>query len=994
MFIAESIWSITGRKASSSMIFDVAPGTDPSVIHLAFQGARDVRIDAQGELLVKTAAGEVRLRKPFAYQEINGSRQPVTAGYVLKNKNSVAFQIAEYDARSPLVIDPILIYSTYLGGNNIDTSNSIAVAPDNTAFIAGSTFSADFPTAHPLQANDGGGPDFPQDAFVAKISADGSTLLYSTYLGGESEDTANGIAVDSFGNAYVTGTTLSPHFPYTPNVFGENCGFDGQCGESFNGEGLIVSNAFVAKLNVAGSELVYSGFLGFYEYVQGNAIAVDTNGNAYVTGRVGPNIPPIVTTKGPPPPFPDGNAIKAPTVVNGFDFGIPGASNAFVTEISSTGASIVYSSYVGGSGEDSGTGIAVDAGGNAYITGLAYSTDFPAVGAVQSANEGGGDAFLAKVNTTLSGASSLVYSTLLGGADLDQGNGVAIDNTGNAYIAGVSKSVAGTLGFVPPAGGFQSNCALDGSGSCEGDAFVAKLNTNLTGAASLSYFTYLGGTKADSATGIAVDSGGNAYVTGSTVSTDFPTAGAVFQPTYGGGNADSFVAKLDPAGATLVYSSFLGGTNTEVATGIAVDSAGSAYVTGQTCSQDFPLASPLQEAPGDNCDAYVAKVSILSGFAFNPAGLVFPAQSLNTTSQSQTVTLTNGDIAQTITSIALSGPNANEFTETSTCPINSPLAVGTTCAISVSFTPSASGIRKASITITDSAPGSPQVVNLTGNTSTVTLSTSSISFGSQDVGTVSSPQDVTVTNNGTTSLTISSITATGDFFEGDNCTRAPLPPGANCVIQVVYSPAAAIASVGSITITDNGAGSPQAILVTGTGIQTPPFQISSLSATPSIPAGKTAQYVLSVTSPVGFSQPVGLTCSAPATITCTVSPSIVTPTATQTAASLLTISTALRTAVPPSSGIKIDPLNLLRQFGRTWLILLAVALMILTVAGLRRRPISAAFGFAVVLLLASVACGGGPSGVPAGTPAGTYQITVTGTSGSVIVPATLTLKVN
>jgi hypothetical protein len=214
------------------------------------------------------------------------------------------------------------------------------------------------------------------------------------------------------------------------------------------------------------------------------------------------------------------------------------------------------------------------------------------------------------------------------------------------------------------------------------------------------------------------------------------------------------------------------------------------------------------------------------------------------------------------------------------------------------------------------------------------------------------------------------------------------------VIQVLYSPAAAIASVGSITITDNGAGSPQAILVTGTGIQTPPFQISTLSAPPSVSAGKTAQYILSVTSPVGFNQPVGLSCSAPATITCTVAPSVVTPTAAQTPASLLTISTALRTAVPPSKGIKIDPLNLLRQFGRTWLIMLAVALMILTVAGLRRRPISAAFGFAVVLLLAAVACGGGPSGVPSGTPAGTYQITVTGTSGAVNVPTTVNLKVN
>ena len=184
------------------------------MIQLAFRGAGDLRIDAQGELVVNSAAGEVRMRKPVAYQDIAGTRKPVAAAYVLKNKKTVAFQLAKYDSRSPLVIDPILIYSTYLGGSNIDIANSIAVAPDNTAFIAGYTFSLDFPTIHALQANDGGGPDFPLDAFVSKISADGSTLLYSSYLGGENQDAANGIAVDNFGDAFVTGYTLFRISPY------------------------------------------------------------------------------------------------------------------------------------------------------------------------------------------------------------------------------------------------------------------------------------------------------------------------------------------------------------------------------------------------------------------------------------------------------------------------------------------------------------------------------------------------------------------------------------------------------------------------------------------------------------------------------------------------------------------------------------------------------------------------------------------------------------
>jgi hypothetical protein len=502
----------------------------------------------------------------------------------------------------------------------------------------------------------------------------------------------------------------------------------------------------------------------------------------------------------------------------------------------------------------------------------------------------------------------------------------------------------------------------------------------------------LGGTHADEGDGIAVDSTGNIYVTGTTASTDFPTAGAVFQPAYGGGNTDTFVAKIAPTGATLVYSSYLGGTNADLATGIAVDTSGSAYVTGQTCSQDFPLANPLQAVPGGNCDAYIAKVSILDGFAFNPAGLVFPAQSLSTTSQSQTVTLTNGDTPQTISSIAVSGSNAGDFLETSTCPVNSPLGVGTTCTFTVSFTPSASGIRKAAIVITDTAPGSPQVLNLTGNTSTVTLSAASLNFGVQAVGTVSAIQSVTVTNSGTTPLTFSSIVASGDFFESDTCTRAPVQPGSNCIVQVDFAPSAAIASIGTVTLNDNGSGSPQVITTTGTGILQPPFQISSLSATPSVPAGNKATYGISVSSNVGFAQQIGLSCSAPATISCSVAPNFVMPTATQSLSAILTVSTALRTSAPPSS-IKVDPLALLRQWHGTWVLWMLTILTILTMAALRKRPVTAAFGLAVVLMLASVACSGNPAGAPVGTPVGTYQITVTGTSGSITNSATFALQV-
>lgn len=966
-----------GTQRQLEYDFVLAPGARPDKLHIAFQGAEKIRTDTNGDVVVSVAGSDlVRLHKPVAYQRRGNGRQLVAANYILQGQDSIAFEIGSYDETRELIVDPILSYSTYLGGSGIDGASAIAVAPDNTAFVTGSTFSSDFPVVHALQPDGGGPVDFPQDAFVSKISADGSTLLYSTYLGGVDKDFGNGIAVDATGSAYVAGTTISPDFPVTTNSFDTLCGADGKCGASWNTGGFVVSNAFLTKLNPAGSGLTYSTFFGYYENVSGQAIAVDTNGNAYLTGYTTANFVPtvvIIPPKLPPPPFfISSNAFQS-------TYG-GGTTNAYIAKFDATGSSVLYSSYLGGEVEDAGYGVALDSGANVYLTGLTYSTLFPVTtGALQPTFGGAGDAFVAKMNLNASGSASLLYSTYLGGSGLDQGSGIAVDSNGNAYVTGLTNSA--TFGFIP--NGFQKTNAG------EGDAFVAKLTT--TGA--LSYFTFLGGSHSDAGTGIAVDSSANVYLTGTTVSTDFPTAGAVFQPVYGGGNADSFVAELDQAGQTLVYSSYLGGTNTELASGIAVDTSGNAYVTGQTCSEDFPLANPLQAVPGGNCDAYVAKVSILDGFAFNPAGLVFSAQSLQTTSQPQTVTLTNGDKVYSISSITLAGNDPGDFAETTTCPIGS-LNVGATCTLTVTFTPTAQGIRKASLTINDNAPGSPHIVNLTGNTSTVTLSTSSLAFGTQPVGTSSSPQDVIVTNSGTTPLVFSSIIASGDFSETDKCTGAPLQPNNNCVIAVTFTPSAGIASLGSITISDNGSGSPQVVLATGTGVLQAPFVISSLTPPAAVPAGNSTNYVLSVSTLSQFNQPVSLSCTAPKTITCSISPSSVTPTTTPTGSALLTLGTALRTSVPPGTGIKIDPRSLMGRFGGTWLLWLVAVLALCTMAILRRRPMAAAFGFAVVLLLASVACSGGnTAGVPGGTPAGNYQITVTGVSGSQTSSTTLTLQV-
>ena len=855
-----------GNQGQLEYDFDVAPQADPKNIRIAFEGGDGLRLDASGNLVVKIADSEILFRQPVAFQTLgNGAERRVPVHYRLHGKNQVTFSLASYDRHQPLVIDPILSYSTYLGGSSIDSAKGIAIAPDGTAFIAGGTFSADFPTAHPLQPNVGGPHDFPQDAFVTKLSADGSTILYSTYLGGTKEDTANGIAVDAAGEAFVVGTTLSPDFPVTPGALNTLCGGDGECGASWNTQGFIVSNAFVSKLNTAGSGLVYSTYLGEYENVQGFAIAVDGDLNAYVTGTVGPNqlvTVLLVAPATPPPPFPILNGFettynKQPEDINGVCTTACGGTSAFITKIDAVGDGALYSSYLGGDNESYGYGIAGASGGTVYLTGLTYSnapgatSNFPLTPTnLQATNEGAGDGFLTEVNTDLTGAPSLIYSTFFGGSGIDRGNGLALDSAGNVYITGLTTSLSATLGFTKPAGALQPECALDAVSVCEGDAFVLKVAPP---AAAPTYFTYLGGSLADSGTGIAVDTTGNTYITGSTVSVDFPIEGAVFQPTYGGGNADAFVTELNPAGAALVYSTYLGGSNTDTAAGIAVDLADSAYVAGETCSVDFPLSNPAQLNPGGNCDAFVSKVIPSGGVALSPAGLIFPNTLLSAVSAAETITLHNGgNAALAVTSITVTGTDINDFTETNTCGVSVPAL--SQCTISVTFAPLAVGARSAQITVVDGS--GTQVANITGtggSTPIVTYAPSSLDFGTQSVGVASPAQAITITNTGTAALTITTAVATGDFtVQSSNCTnglQATTPPS-TCHLNITYTPTASGSSVGALTLTDNAPDSPQIILLTGTGALQASVSLTPTSLTfgPQVVGSTSAPQVITVTN--------------------------------------------------------------------------------------------------------------------------------------------------
>jgi Bacterial Ig-like domain (group 3)/Beta-propeller repeat len=562
-----------GNQQQLEYDYQLAPGADPSSIRFAVQGADSLSLDANGNLVLHTAIGNVLEHAPVIYQQVASNQQPVSGQFVILDNNEVGFQVGAYDATRPLVIDPVLSYSTYLGGNSSNAGDQgRAIAADNLgdAYVVGNTNSTTFPTTlGAFQTSNNSTSAGSSNVFVTKLNASGTGLLYSTYLGGDIDSQGYGIAVDGLGNAYVTGTTASTNFPTTSGAF--------QTSNASSASGTY--DAFVTKLNSTGTALIYSSYLGGGGGDAGTGIAVDGANHAYVTGYAGNNFP---TTSG------------------AFQTTLPGG--AFVTKLNTTGTALVYSTYLGGSAADSGTdtgqSIAVDTSGSAYITGYTDSVDFPTTtGAFTTVYGGGGQAFVTKLNPT---GAFLVYSTFLGGSESgNEGNGIAVDNSGCAYVAGYTDST----GFPTTTGALQTNL-----GGLQ-DAFVTKLNA--TGN-SLAYSTYLGGGQDDFAYAITVDNSGCAYVTGYTESTSFPTSTDAYQNTYDG-NRDVFVSKVNASGSALIYSTYFGGGQ---GNGIAADGFGNAYVTGATQSSNFPTTTGAYQSSNvldaGYSDTFVVKFSLTS----------------------------------------------------------------------------------------------------------------------------------------------------------------------------------------------------------------------------------------------------------------------------------------------------------------------------------------------------------------------------------------------
>ena len=538
--------SFYGNGPDLEYDFALAPGADPAAIVMAFT-ADSATILPDGNVQLMVGGRALIQRRPVAYQPTATGSAPVAARYIAKGANRFGFAVGSYDPATPIVIDPVLSYSTYLGGSGQDDAYGIAVDSAGNAYVAGTTNSMDYPSSTPWPGSSAG--HF--HAFVSKLNAAGNALVYSTYLGGRVDDEALAIAVDNGGNAYVTGATTSSDFP-TANAVQP----------SFGG-GV---DGFVAELNSSGSALVYSTYLGGSATDIGYGIAVGPSGSASVTGVTNSSNFPIVA------------AMRA-TEAGGMD--------AFVTKLAPGGRSIAYSTYLGGSGDDGGARIALDSAGNTYVVGSTSSPNFPTVNAFQATYGTNVDAFVAKLN---SAGSSLIYSTFLGGSGYDTAVGLAIDGTGSAYVSGYTSSTD-----------FPTFNPAEWANSGGGDAFVAKLTPAGNGVV---YSTYLGGASIDLSYGVGVDALGDAFVGGVTGSTNFPIASPV-QGVNGGGS-DAFLTELDPSGG-IRFSTYLGGSADDGALALAVDTSGNAYLTGFTRSTNFPTASAYQVSSRGSDDVFVAK---------------------------------------------------------------------------------------------------------------------------------------------------------------------------------------------------------------------------------------------------------------------------------------------------------------------------------------------------------------------------------------------------
>ena len=1144
-----------GNQSRVEHDFVIAPGADPRQIQMDIKGVDRLSLDRNGDLVLHKGSDEVRLQAPILYQEFHGLRVPVAGTYSLQNASHISFTLGQYDKTMPLVIDPVLVYGTFLGGLADDQAVGISVDSAGSAYVVGSTQSTNFPLA-----SLNGPPPSGTNVFVAKLDVSGSSLVYADYIGGSSDDYPSAMVMDGSNRVFITGYTYSGDYP-TVNPYQAN--FAGAL------------DGFVTEVASDGASLLYSSYLGGSDYDFPSGVALDPTGDIFIAGSTYSQ------------DFPVANAFQSTVSPNqnGY-FGQYG----FLTELTPDGSTLVYSTYFAGSQnivqscngqpcwpapQSAISGVAVDGAGNAYVAGDTNTYDFPIIeGAYQTSNTTTYDqqvGFVSKFDSS----GNLAYSTYFEAVPENNSyffiSAIAVDQAGSAYISGASYS-SGALPLTTP-----NLCDPAISGCSIG--FITKFDP--TGA-SLVYSTYLAANIDAYPQSVRVDSSGDAYVLSQSGGGD--PSQLVNPIEVFTSQEDVLVQEIDPTGGTQLFSTFLGGYGDEFPSGIALDSAAAIYVTGSTNSTDYPItAAALQNTLGGNYDAFVIKIGTavapavsispsLVQFSIRPVGsvsqpntsllrnmgsaaltisnltttgdfsvdnncgssvpaagtctftviftptqpgprfgsimieddgagsphfinlvgngatavadlvptsLTFPSLQINQTSSAQTATLTNnGNATLVITDIALAG----DYAQTDNCP--SSLGIGSSCTFQITFTPTAGGARNGTLSISDNAPGSPHTVSLSGSgyVTTATVSPSSLAFGNQTLGTTSAAQSIVVTNTGANPVAVSAVAATGDFAQTNNCTTAPVTTsctinvtfsptlggsrtgtltisdnaqgnphivtlggaglagvaqlsassltfaeltvgtastaqtitvtnsgngaltvtgvsatgdfaqtnnctsvaasGGTCAIQVTFTPTSSGSRTGTLTLTDSAANSPQVISLLGSGID---FNMPSSGGSTSIAAGATATYQVSI-SPVGgtFSSAVSLTCAGvPAFSTCTLNPISVTPGASAASVTVsikTTGTTAQRSTLRGTRGPVFAWLVLAPGFGLFGLFLVG--------SGRRRY---AALSLLLIALVAALlflpGCGGVSTPPPVqkgnSTPAGTYTVLVIGTSGSV-----------
>lgn len=779
-----------GNQQQLEYDFAVAPGADPRQIQFEIKGASQINLDQQGELVLNVDGATLHFKNPIVYQESDGHRVPVVGGYAIKDSSHIGFQISDFDSSMPLVIDPVLVYSTYLGGSGTDQPTGIAVDSSGDVYIAGYTDSTDFPLAAL-----GSLPSNTDHVFVSKLDASGSNLIYSDYIGGNNDDYAVGLALDSANEVYVTGATQSSNFPVV---------------NAYQSQQPGPYTGFLTKISADGSELLYSTYLGGNNYDQPAGIAIDGSGEVLVAGYTQSQNFPVI------------NAYQSTALAN--QGGIYG-TYGFLTKFSADDSSLVYSTYFAGNTniEEGGccwvspysaiNTVVADVNGNAYVAGTTNTYNFPVTaGSFSTSNTTSQNAnvgFVSKFNS----AGAVDYSTYFYGSAGYPVSiaAIAVDQSGSAYITGSAYSDP-TFPLTS-----TSICDPANYGLACSYAFATKFNP---AASALTYSTFLGPYNYATPQAIALDANEDAYVLASSSSSSFTEVNGI--EAYAGQD-DVLLVEINPGGTAQTFATYIGGSADDEPAGIALDSNGDMFVAGSTDSQDFPVTQGAYQGllPG-NGNLFIAKIGPESAasVSLNPWSLQFASQQVGSTSSAQNVLLRNmGSAPLSITSITSSG----DFVETNTC--DGSVSAAENCTISVTFTPIAQGNRSGSIAIEDDAQGAPHTIALygvgqggsSGNPAPyAALAPSVLTFSNVPLGRSSPPQSVTLTNAGNASLIVGNLQIAGDYSETNTCPSS-LAAGAACTITIIFSPTGQGTRNGSLTISDNAQGSPQTVTLTGTG---------------------------------------------------------------------------------------------------------------------------------------------------------------------------------